>query len=191
MRPEIASLVDRMAEGGDWRQFQQEISALHEVATSEEERIALLKAHAVLRALAESVFDADMLPKVLDIAGREYKLFLWREALTDHGINPAELKRVTEREVRDGRMRPDDEFHTFAIAAGNVLGDSDEDIAHKCRNGDWLTLGAMGGAVLAVFLPTLGLSPWLAVLLGLVAGYLVNERERLRIKAEIARSKGV
>jgi hypothetical protein len=44
MKSEIASLHERMAQGGDWRSFRDEIAMLHSEATSEEEYVALLVA---------------------------------------------------------------------------------------------------------------------------------------------------
>jgi len=45
MRPEIASLHERMKQGGDWRAFRDEIASLHAAATTEEEYVTLLEAH--------------------------------------------------------------------------------------------------------------------------------------------------
>ena len=51
MKPEIASLHERMAKGGDWRAFREEIAALHAQATTEKECVTLLEAHQKLVAV--------------------------------------------------------------------------------------------------------------------------------------------
>ena len=56
MRPEIASLHERMKQGGDWRAFRDEIVALHAAATTEEEYVTLLEAHRALVATAAAGF---------------------------------------------------------------------------------------------------------------------------------------
>ena len=45
MKSEIASLHERMGKSGDWQSFRNEIAALHDEATTEEEYITLLEAH--------------------------------------------------------------------------------------------------------------------------------------------------
>lgn len=186
MRPEIASLHVRMAEGGDWRAFRDEIAALHAEADAEDEYVALLEAHRNLVALAEHSFDAETYAKILPVATAEYRLFLNKESLEDGVINPVLLDRVTRREVDAGRLSPDDEFRKFAAAGASVLGDSAEITAHKCRHGNWLFYGMAGAAILAFGLQQLGISPLWLIGLGLIVGWLMNEREHKRIKREIA-----
>lgn len=57
MKPDIASIHDRMAQGGDWREFRDKIAALHAEATTEEEFVPLLEAHSNL-VLRHSDYDS-------------------------------------------------------------------------------------------------------------------------------------
>jgi hypothetical protein len=61
MMPEIASLHERMAKGGDWRIFRDEIAALHAQAKTEEEFVTLLEAHKNLVAVGKFAFDEETL----------------------------------------------------------------------------------------------------------------------------------
>lgn len=124
MKPEIASLHDRMAQGGDWRTFRDEIAARHSEATTEEEYVALLEAHRKLVAVAKFAYDDQTYTKLLSITAAEYRMFLNKEAMQDGLINPVLLERVTRREVEAGRLDPDDEFRTMSVAGAAVLGDS-------------------------------------------------------------------
>jgi hypothetical protein len=186
MRHEIATLHDRMKEGGDWRGFQQEIAALHAEATTEEEYVTLLEAHRNLVAVGEYAFDAETYEKIVQIAKGEYKLFLNRESMEDGFVNPVLLEKVTRREVEAGRLDPDDDFRTFAVAGATVLGDSAELTAHRCKQGDYLFYGAAGTAVLAVALDAAGYSPLWLIPVALVLGWYINDRERKKIKDDIA-----
>lgn len=175
-----------MAQGGDWREFRDEIAALHAEATTEEEFVTLLEAHSNLVAVGPHAYDADTWAKLLPITYGEYLNFLNREALEDGNINPVLLERVTKREIAAGRMDPDDEHANLAAAGAAVLGDSAELTAHACRNGDYFFYGmAVAGIVVFVF-PHAPVSPLWLIAMGLLTGWYLNDRERKRIKAEIA-----
>jgi hypothetical protein len=118
MRPEIASLRERMGQGGDWRTFRDEIATLHAEATTEKEYVTLLEAHRNLVAVGEHAFDQEAYAKILPIAQAEYRMFLNKESMEGGIINPVLLERVTRREVEAGRLGPDDEFRNLAASGG-------------------------------------------------------------------------
>ncbi len=190
MKPEIASLHERMKKGGDWRAFRDEIAALHTEATTEQEYVTLLEAHRNLIAVGKRAYDAETYAKLLPIAEAEYKMFLNKESMEDGIVNPILLERVTRREVEAGRLSADDEFRKLAVAGASVLGDSTELTTHRCRQGDYLFVGVAIASVLAFGLEEVRVSPLWLIALGLVAGWFLNERERKRIKAEISARRG-
>jgi hypothetical protein len=190
MKPEIASLPDRMARGGDWRLFRDEIAALHAEAKTEAEYVTLLEAHQKLVAQGEYTFDAGTYSKILPIAQSEYLLFLSKEATEDGVINPALLDRVMKREITAGRLDPGSHFAKLAAAGGAVLGDSAELTAHRCKRGDFLFYGMAAAGILAFGLARADVSPLWLILVGLLVGWYLNERERKCIKSEITERRG-
>lgn len=186
MRLEIASLHERMKQGGDWRSFRDEVASLHAVATTEEEYVTLLEAHRNLVAVGKHAFDEEAYAKLLPITAAEYKMFLNKESMKDGVVNPVLLERVTRREVEAGRLDPDDELRKLAVAGASTLGDSAELTAHRCKQGDYLFYGVAGTAILASGVAQIGVSPLWLIAPGLLLGWLINERERKRIKSEIA-----
>ncbi|MHB1689986.1 MAG: hypothetical protein ACYCSR_04865 [Thiomonas sp.] len=182
MNPEIASLHQRMTNGGDWRAFRDEIAALHEKATTEEEYVALLEAHRNLVAVGQFAYDNETYAKLLPITAAEYRMFLNKEAMQDGVINPVLLERVTRREVAAGRLDPSDEFRTLVVSGASILGDSSEVAAHRCKHGDWFFYGMAVAAILSAGLGVVSWSPLWLIVLGLVVGWYINERERKRIK---------
>jgi hypothetical protein len=177
MNPQIASLHGRMAKGGDWRSFRDEIAALHETTKTEQEYVTLLEAHRNLVAVGEHAFDKETYEKLLHVTATEYRMFLNKEAMEDGLINPVLLERITRREVEAGRLTPDDEFRQLAAAGAAVLGDSKRVTPHQCRKGDWFLYGVLIAASLSVGLASIPLSPLWLILPGLVAGWYLNERE--------------
>jgi hypothetical protein len=194
MKPEIASLHERMAQGGNWRAFRDEIAALHSEATTEEEYVTLLEAHKKLVAVGKFAFDEKPWAEIRTIAEKEYRFLLLREAVEGEAglINPVLLERVTRREVEAGRLDPDDPFRTDAVAGAHILGDSAELTAHRCNQGSWFFYGIVAAAILSAVLARVSLSPLWVIALGLFVGWLLNDRERKRIKEEISarRSRG-
>jgi len=186
MKSEIATIHERMSQGGDWRTFQQEIAALHAEATTEEEYTTLLDAHQILVACAAEAFDPETHEKILPVARAEYLMFLNKEAMEDGLINPVLLDRITRREVEAGRLDPNDDFRQLAQAGGSVLGDSAELTAHRCKQGDWLCYGMAGGAILAFLANLVDISPLWIILPAFLIGWYFNDRERVKIKGEIA-----
>ncbi len=186
MRPEILSLHERMEQGGDWQEFRDEIASLHAAATTEEEYVTLLEAHRNLVAVGKYAYDEETYEKLLPITAAEYKMFLNRESVEDGIINPVLLERVTRREVEAGRLDPDDDFRKLAVAGASVLGDSAGIKAHRCKQGDYFFFGMAGAAVLAFGFVQISVSPLWLIALGLLLGWFFNERERKRIKSEVA-----
>jgi len=186
MKPEIASLHERMGNGGDWRAFRDEITALHAEATTEEEYVTLLEAHQKLVAVGRFAFDEETYTRLLPIAAAEYRMFLNKEAMEDGIINPVLLERVARREVAAGRLDPNEEFRKLTAAGTSVLGDSAELTAHRCNHGDWFFYGMAIAAVLSAGLALIPLSPFWLIALAFLVGWFLNERERKRIKASIA-----
>lgn len=186
MKPEIASLHERMGQGGDWRAFRDEIAALQAEATTEEEYVTLLEAHKHLVAVGKLAYDAETYAKLLPITAAEYRAFLNKEAMDDGRINPLLLERVTHREVKAGRLDPEDDFRKLAAAGASVFGDSAEINAHRCKQGDWFFYGTVSAATLATGLALIPLSPLWLIVPGLLVGWFLNERERKRIQETIA-----
>ena len=184
MKPEIASLHERMAKGGNWKTFRDEIAALHKDASTEEEYIVLLEAHRNLVAVGEHAYNHETWSKLLPITRGEYLLFLNVESMEDDLVNPLLLERVTRREVEAGRLSPDDEFRKLAITAANVLGDTGPLNAHACRHGDFFFLGALLTVGISYAIPQTSLAMLIAG--AFVVGWIINELERFRIKKEVA-----
>lgn len=190
MKPEIASLQERMKQGGDWRAFRDEIASLHNLATTEDEYVTLLEAFDQLVAVGPNAFDAETWTKLLPVTEAEYKKFLLAEAYEGDFANPALLDRITRREIEAGRLAADSDFRKLAEAGGAILGDTGHLSIHACRNGDWFTYGVLIAAVAGAGLAMLKISPLWLVILGLIIGYLINERERKRIKKDVAANRG-
>jgi len=176
MNPDIASLHERMAQGGDWMTFREEIARLHEHAKTQEEYVTLLEAHRNLMAVAEHCFPPDKCAEIRQIGESEYKWFLNVEAMEGELINPVMLDRITAREVESGRMSANDDFRKFAEAGGSVLGDS-ADLRYDRKLGDGIGLGGVVLGALVFFLinKTLGV---VVFLVGMGAGWFINERRK-------------
>ena len=194
MLAEIASLDERMAQGGDWMKWREEIAELHQRATTQEEYVKLLSAHFVLGHLIDQVYDEETASKIRPIHSGEYKLFLNKEAMENgERINPALLDMITAREVEAGRMDPSDDFRQLAAAGGQVLGDSASLDAKSPRPGNWITLAfAVVGVVLwLASVRPLGISALWLIAIGFVVGWFFNEREVTKVKhrAEVERAR--
>ena len=174
--------------------FREEISFLHERATTQEEYVTLLRAHSILGVLVDDVYDKQVASEIRKVHRAEYLVFLNKEALEDgETINPAMLARITEREVEAGRLAPDDDFRQLAAAGGRVLGDSANATAKRARSGDWVAVVfAIAAVVLwALSIHPLGISALWLIPAGLVVGWFANDREATQIKhrAEVARAR--
>lgn len=178
MHPEIASLHERIAQGGDWRAYQQEIARLNKEARTQEEYVAILEAHRNLIAVAKHCFPPDTAAKIQLVGEGEYKLFLNVEAMEGDLINPAMLDKITAREVDAGRLAADDEFRKLAEAGGSVMGDS-ADMRYDRKLGDWIGIAGVVLGAVAFF----GVNKALGVIIfvaGMGAGWFINERRKRR-----------
>jgi hypothetical protein len=185
MKPEIASLHERMKKGGDWKTFRDEIVSLHAAATTEEEYVTLLEAHRNLIAVGKYAYNEETYAKLLPVAEAEYKMFLNKESMENDMINPMLLERVTRREVEAGRLAPNDELRKLAVAGSEVLGDTAEWRAHHCKHGNYFFYGMGSAAVLAFGFSQIGFSPLWLIALGLLLGWFTNHHEHKQIKREL------
>jgi hypothetical protein len=176
MHPEIASLHERMAQGGDWRTFQQEIARLNKEAETQQEYVTVLEAHRNLIAVAEHCFPPETYKQIKQIGQGEYQLFLSVEAMEGELINPVMLDQITAREVASGRMWPEDEYRKFAAAGGSVLGDS-ADCRYDRKLGDRIGIGGLILGALAFFLVSEVLGVAVA-LVGMGVGWFINEKRK-------------
>jgi len=175
MNPEISSLHQRMAEGGDWMKFREEIARLHNEAKTQEEYVTLLEAHRNLVAVAEHCFPPDQCAQIRQIAFGEYKMFLNVEAMEGEMINPVMLERITAREVAAGRLAADDEFRKLAEASA-LLGDS-ADSRYDRKLGDSIGIAGLVIGAFAFFLISKGVGIVIFVA-GIVAGWIINEQRK-------------
>ncbi|MDP9421637.1 MAG: hypothetical protein M3Q19_02170 [Pseudomonadota bacterium] len=178
MNPEIASVHERMAQGGDWMTFREEIARLHNEAKTQEEYVTLLEAHRNLIAVAEDCYSPEKCAEIRRIAEGEYKLFLNIEAMEGGSINPIMLDRITAREVDAGRLAPDDSFRQLAVAGGATLGDSAGTLYDRKR-GDMIGVAGLVIGALAFFLISKILGVVVA-LVGMGAGWFINENRKGR-----------
>jgi hypothetical protein len=173
---EIATLHERMAQGGNWREFQQEIARLHKEARTQEEYVTVLEAHRNLMAVAEHCFPADQCAEIRKIGEAEYKLFLNVEAMEGDMINPVMLDRITAREVAAGRMYAEEAFRKLAEAGGAVLGDSARH-EYDRRLGNNIAIAGIVVGALAFFLISIGVGIVIFAA-GMMGGWVVNEQRK-------------
>lgn len=191
MNPAIASLRQRMSQGGDWRTVRDEIAHLHPLAQTEVEFVELLECHALLRTLIPEVFDAETAAKLAPIAEGEYKLFLNVEAMEggEH-ISPQMLAYVTAREVAAGRLAEDDDFRRLA-EAGALLGDH-----MPPPNSRIVDYSCLAAAIAAIVLWLLGFRPvgvsplWL-VPAAVLVGFFINDLAKRKWKRGLADERAV
>jgi hypothetical protein len=127
-----AQLLERfkaMASSGaviDWREMREEILDEHELAPNVADRVLCLKLHFALMDMVErNGIEPENLEKFKKTRSQDYALMLVKEAMigqTDDNVDPMKMLPITTREVRDGRMSPDDELHTLAVAGAEILG---------------------------------------------------------------------
>ena len=80
MKPEIASLHERMKQGGHWRAFRDEIASLHAAAKTEEEYVTLLEAHHNLIAVGKYAYDEETYASFVQSLKPNIRTFLVRRA---------------------------------------------------------------------------------------------------------------
>ncbi len=126
MHPDLQQLIARLqtTEAINLSAVRAEIAEIWPRLQTEPDRLALLELREHFMDFVERSLshDAERLAQVRKARAAEYQLFLTKEAMLDgSNVDPAELDRVTAREVAAGRLAPDSEYRAFASAAGKVL----------------------------------------------------------------------
>jgi hypothetical protein len=123
----VREIVERLAairagEPLDWNRLRTEIVEEHARATSTEDRVTLLAVHKVLMDTVERGIRSEDLESFKTTRRKEYCLFLIRETVRpDHNVDPQKLQEVTAREIKAGRMAPDDDLRELAVAGAAIL----------------------------------------------------------------------
>jgi hypothetical protein len=127
----VANLIERFSATvqsgiGDWRPWREEILAEHHAATTASDRVLCLQ---LMNALMGAIERNNIEPQNLDAFRKsrreQYCAMLIQEAIigrTDGNVDPVVMASITSREVRDGRMMADDEFHQLAVSGAKELG---------------------------------------------------------------------
>ena len=125
--------IMRQVESGDeidWKELRKEIVERHRKASSEAEWVLFLRAH---KALLDAVERQNLVTDLVAFRKTrlaDYRALLVSEAATvsaqDGLVDPTVMHAITAREVAEGRMAEDDEFHTLSVAGARVLGPSSE-----------------------------------------------------------------
>lgn len=99
------------------------IHAQYLLATSDDQRSRLLDLHRQLNdSLERQITDPNDLELFRDVRRKDYALLLISEAVDQDGnVSPDLIARVTEREVREGRMAEDDEMRTLGRIGDRFL----------------------------------------------------------------------
>ncbi|WNL47907.1 hypothetical protein RKE25_09875 [Dyella sp. BiH032] len=99
------------------------IHAQYSMATTDEQRSRLLDLHRQLNdSLERQITDPKDLELLRDARRKDYALLLISEAVDQDGnVSPELIARVTEREVREGRMAEDDEMRTLGRIGERLL----------------------------------------------------------------------
>jgi hypothetical protein len=124
---EVAARLARETEAGgrlDPKKWREEITLAHELATTEAERVLCLQLFKAVADAVERQLGPEALPDWRKVRSQYYNLLLIKEAMigrTDGNIRPDKLAAITRREVAAGRMSPDDEMHTLAVAGDTIL----------------------------------------------------------------------
>jgi hypothetical protein len=128
--PGLMQKLQHQMESGEvnWREAREGIYSAHENATDEAERVLCLRLHKAVFDAVERDGNAIAPGGLADFRKTrksDYNLLLVKEAMigrTDERIDPTAMRRITEREVRAGRMSADDELHKLSVAGAEVLG---------------------------------------------------------------------
>ena len=127
---ELADRLIALSEAGgpiDWREMREQILAEHKKAPDESDRVLCLNLHHALLNFAErNAIEPHELEAFRENRYKDYIGLLLREAMigeTGDDLDPAKVLAITTREIRDGRMREDDELHKLAVDTVRKLGE--------------------------------------------------------------------
>lgn len=102
----------------DWRKEREEILALHEIASEDHEFEATLQLYWALMGAVKRQSGVTDLEKFEKLNSQEYATLLISENIrgrTDGNIDPLKMKKIAEREIIAGRMKPDDELYKMTL----------------------------------------------------------------------------
>jgi len=120
--PEFLDRIQKALVAGNpfnLRDIRNQIIKEQKVATTPEERIALLRLHMAVMDSVERNGGVTNIKEFRKARHQEFALLLISEAMigaTDGNIDPDKLLAVTAREVAAGRLSADDELHKLALA---------------------------------------------------------------------------
>ena len=105
-----------MAESMTPREMREWVHAQYPLATTDEQRSRLLDLHRELNdSMERQLTNPEALEQLREVRSKDYRLLLVSEVVDQEGnASPELLARVTEREVRAGRMAEDDELRVLA-----------------------------------------------------------------------------
>jgi len=105
-----------MAESMTPREMREWLHAQYPLATTDEQRSRLLDLHRELNdSMERQLTNPEALEQLREVRSKDYRLLLVSEVVDQEGnASPELLARVTEREVRAGRMAEDDELRVLA-----------------------------------------------------------------------------
>jgi len=143
----VAGLIERFSAAvqagiADWRPWREEILAEHHAATTERDRVLCLQLmDALMGSVERNNIDPHNLATFRKTRREQYCAMLIQEAVigrSDGQIDPIMMASITSREVRDGRMTADDEFHQLALDGaqrGHPSLRPRQGIRDECRRG--------------------------------------------------------
>jgi hypothetical protein len=116
----------------NWTKIREEISDNYDGADSAE-RATLLQIFKVVMDTVEKNLTGADLETFRSARRQDYNRLLVSECLIDGNVSSAALAIVTSREVKAGRMSPDDELHRLAIAGPAGIGVTEKPVARGWR----------------------------------------------------------
>ena len=116
-RSDLLDRVHRIEEGGDWRTIRAEIQ--EEASASDisvGERVGLINAQSALFDAVERKWTdtEDRLREFRNFRSADYRLLLLKEAVSRGAVSMDHLLGITDREIADGRLPPDDRLRFLA-----------------------------------------------------------------------------
>ena len=99
----------------NWREIIDEINSEWQRASTTEQRVSLLAMFKAAMDIAETTIAPQDLEKFKEARARHYKTFIIEESLVGTNVCVETLFAVTEREIRAGRMSPENALHQTAL----------------------------------------------------------------------------